>query len=530
MATAVAAPLTAPIYETGFKKWIITVTVIVSAMIELIDTSIVNVALSEMSGNLGATIEDVAWVVTAYAIANVIIIPMASFLGAKLGRRNYYIGSIILFTAASFMCGNAGNIWVLVFFRFVQGIGGGALLSTSQTILFETFKPEDRGLASGIFGLGIVIGPTIGPTLGGWIVDNYSWPWIFYVNIPVGTAAALLSYSFIKEPAEKRSTNTIDWTGIGLLIVGIGSLQTVLERGEAEDWFETGYIVVLTIVAVVSLLTFIWWELRTDEPVVDLHVIAKSPALAIAATLTFVFGYGVYASTFILPVFAQRLLGFNALQAGLMLLPGALCAAFCLPIVGKAVGSGVPTKPLVFTGFVFFITFCYILSKSTLASGQDDFFWPLMLRGSGLAMLTVPLTVLATSGLKGKDIGQAAGLNNMMRQLGGSFGIAIVNTYITKRVAAHRLDLVSDITIFDTATQERMQSLTRAFVAQGSSIADAQRKAYAALDGIITRQSMQLSYMDAFLFVALFFVCCLPLIFIVRQPKPEGKISVSLDH
>src|SRR5438477_7579930 len=236
--------------ETGARKWIITITVVLATLIELIDTSIVNVALPQMMGNLSATLDEVAWVVTSYVVANVIVVPMTGFLSRLFGRRNYFAGSIVLFTVASFFCGHATNIWELVFFRFVQGAGGGALLATSQSILVETFPPEELGLANGLFGLGVVVGPTIGPTLGGWIVDNYSWPWIFYVNIPIGIIATLLTLSFIREARERREVGSIDWTGIALLVVGIGSLQIVLERGERDDWFSASYIVALSVVAV----------------------------------------------------------------------------------------------------------------------------------------------------------------------------------------------------------------------------------------------------------------------------------------
>src|SRR5580658_1386425 len=326
--------------EQGLRKLIITITVVAAAIIELIDTSIVNVALNDMSGNLGATLEDVAWVVTAYAIANVIIIPMTSFLAARLGRRNYYIGSILLFTAASVACGNAHNIWELVAFRFIQGIGGGALLSTSQAILFGTFTQAQRGLAAALFSIGVFIGPTIGPTVGGWIIDNYSWPWIFYINLPIGLGAALLSYFYIKEPAQARSAKHIDWAGIALLTIGLGALQTVLERGEREDWFSTRYIAVLAVVAAISLIAFVSWQLVADHPVVDLRVL-RSRSLAIAATLTFVLGFALFATVFIVPVFVQRLLGFTAMETGMLFLPGAGVAVLVLPLVGRMLVKGV---------------------------------------------------------------------------------------------------------------------------------------------------------------------------------------------
>src|SRR5882757_8447656 len=254
------------------RRKILLVTVIAAAIMELIDISIVNVALSHMSGNLGATLEDTSWVITSYAIANVIIIPMTSFLAARLGRRNYYIGSIIAFTLFSFMCGQATNIWELVAFRFLQGMGGGALLSVSQTIVFELFPKEKQNVASALFGIGVFIGPTIGPTLGGFITEYHSWPWIFYINVPIGITVALLCYALLHEAKIKQVVGKVDWAGIFLLAVGVGSLQIVLERGETEDWFDARYIVWLTVTAVLCIGTFIWWELRIKNPVVNLRV------------------------------------------------------------------------------------------------------------------------------------------------------------------------------------------------------------------------------------------------------------------
>ncbi len=453
--------------EVGFRKWIITLTVVTAAVMELIDTSIVNVALTDMSGNLGATLEDVAWVVTSYAIANVIIIPMTSFLGALFGRRKYYIGSIILFTTASILCGNAHNIWELVAFRFIQGIGGGALLSTSQAILFETFPMAQRGLASAIFGLGVFIGPTIGPTIGGWLVDNYSWPWIFYVNLPVGIAATILAFILVKEPTEQRAAGKIDWTGIGLLVMGLGSLQTVLERGETDDWFSAPYIVVLTAMAAFSLISFVIWELKIPNPVVDLRVL-KSRTLAIAASLTFVNGVVLFSTVFIVPVFVQRLLGFTATQTGVLYIPGVVVAFVVLPQIGRLMGKGFPPHYLVIGGFLVVATFCWQLSTNSLASGASDFFIPIILRAVGLAMLIVPLTSLAVSGLKGKDISQGVALNNMMRQLGGSFGIALINTYIAHRVFAHRSALLDHLGANDPYTQTRLAGIAQNLMSHGA--------------------------------------------------------------
>jgi DHA2 family multidrug resistance protein len=508
------------------RQVIITITVIAAAMIELIDTSIVNVALTDMSGNLGATLEDVAWVVTSYAIANVIIIPMTSFLAARLGRRNYYIGSILLFTAASIACGSATNIWELVAFRFIQGIGGGALIATSQAILFEAYTVAQRGFASAMFGLGIFIGPTVGPTIGGWIIDHHSWPWIFYINLPIGLAAAVLAYFYVVEPAQTRRSDIVDWPGIGLLVVGLGSLQVVLERGETEDWFATPYIVMLTLLAAASLVTFIVHELRTPQPVVDLRIL-RSRSLAVAAMLTFVLGFALFATVFVVPVFAQRLLGFTATETGLLFLPGAVISILVLPLVGRLLTKGVPPSFMVVAGFGAVALFSWLLSHSSLAMGEDDFFWPVILRSVGLCLLIVPLTQLAVSGLVPADIPQGTALNNMMRQLGGSFGIALVNTYIAHRLASHRVDLISHLVPGSPATDARLQGLATNLQAHGSSALDAAQQALGLLENTVVRQATLLSYLDAFGIVALLALVCMPLVFFAGRPKAVSRAAAS---
>jgi MFS transporter, DHA2 family, multidrug resistance protein len=512
--------------EHGLRKLIITLTVISAAIIELIDTSIVNVALSDMSGNLGATLEDVAWVVTSYAIANVIIIPMTSFLAAHFGRRNYYIGSILLFTGASVACGNAHHIWELVAFRFIQGLGGGALLSTSQAILFETFTVAQRGFAAALFSVGIFVGPTVGPSVGGWIIDHYSWPWIFYINLPIGLTAAFLSYLYVREPLHKRSIESIDWAGIGLLVAGLGALQTVLERGETEDWFSARYIVVLTVVAVVSLVGFVVRELTADHPVVDLHVLG-SGRLALSASLTFVLGFALFATVFIVPVYTQRLLGYTAQQTGMLFIPGAGVAIVFLPLMGRLLMKGFPPQVMVLTGFAIVSIFALWLSSFDLDTPAGDFFWPVILRAVGLSLVTIPLTQLAVSGLHAHDIPQGVALNNMMRQMGGSFGIAFINTYLDHRYAAHRMSLVTHLATGDTATDLRVAQLTRFMQAQGANAWDAGRRALGVLDLTVQRQANLLSYLDAFRFVGYLCLVCAPLILLVGRAKLPTKAAAA---
>ncbi|HEY0297862.1 MAG TPA: DHA2 family efflux MFS transporter permease subunit, partial [Arachidicoccus sp.] len=470
------------------KRQILIITVIAAAIMELIDTSIVNVALNYMSGNLGATLEDISWVVTAYGIANVIIIPMTSFLVNNLGRRNYYIGSILLFTFCSFMCGNAGNIWELVTFRFLQGIGGGALLSVSAMVVYESFPKEKQNVASALFGIGVFIGPTIGPTLGGYITDNFSWPWIFYINIPIGLLTAVLCYKLLPESPTRQKVKKIDWAGIILLIIGVGSLQTVLERGETDDWFAAKYIIFLTAASVLSLILFVRRELTTEHPVVKLSVL-KHPSLSISAILTFITGMGMYTSIYLTPILAQRFLGFNPTQSGLLLLPGSIIAVLALIITGRLLQRGVAPALIVLLGFTCFIYFNWAMSHSNLEVSFATISSNLIFRAIGMALLTVPLSTLAVSALQPKDMPQGTAINNMMRQLGGSFGISIINTYVTHRIEFHRVDLISNIRPDNIVMESRLQAYTAQFLRKGSGVWEAKQRALGLMEKVVVKQS-----------------------------------------
>ncbi|PSL44213.1 DHA2 family multidrug resistance protein [Chitinophaga niastensis] len=511
------------------KRSLLIITVIMAAIMELIDTSIVNVALSHMSGNLGATLEDSSWVITAYAIANVIIIPMTSFLADKLGRRNYYIGSVIAFTFFSLMCGQASNILTLVIFRFLQGIGGGALLSVSQVIVFEQFPKEKQNVAGALFGIGVFVGPTIGPTLGGYITEYYSWPWIFYINVPIGILVAFICYILLREPTTTPPPRRIDWIGILLLAIGVSALQIVLERGETEDWFETTYITWLTAVAIAGIILFIWWELHTTDPVVNLRVL-KSKNLAIAAVLTFISGIGMFSSVFLTPVFAQRLLQFSPLQTGLLLLPGACLAILGLIISARLLQSGIPPVILIGSGMLLFILFNWQMSSFTFDVSASSISTTLIWRGIGLAILTVPLTTLAISSLAPADIGQGAALNNMMRQLGGSFGIAMVNTYLVNRSAVHRSDLITHLSTDNPQVTARLSGYARYFLNKGATVSEAHNKALKLLDNNVIRQTTLLSFNDAYLLIGIIFLIVLPLLLLASGKKNKAVKVMLMDH
>lgn len=513
----------ASLVEYGSRRVIITITAIICALLEIVDTTIVNVALNDMRGNLGATLTEVGWVITAYAIGNVIIVPMTSWLSQQFGRRNYFAASIMLFTLCSFLCGNAGNIWELVAFRFLQGLGGGALLVTSQTIITESYPPEKRGMAQAIYGLGVIIGPTLGPPLGGYIVDHFSWPYIFYINIPIGIIATLLTLQFVRSPkyAEKSKTRDIDWIGIGLLALAVGSLQYVLEKGHDDDWFSSANIMILAVLAVFGLFFFIWREMTFRNPIVELRVL-KNGNLRVGTILSFIMGFGLYGSTFIIPLYTQATLGWTAQQSGALMIPAALTTAFMMPLIGTALQKGVKQQYLVAAGMLLFFLFSFwgykIISPDT---GKDDFFWMLILRGMGMGMLFIPITTLALSTLKGQQIGQGAAFTGMMRQLGGSFGVAVITTYMATKNEVHRSDLVAHLNVNDLDVQQRVQAMQHAFMAKGMTADVALNAAYKSLDYVVTKQASVLSYMDAFLGLGLMFLFCIPFVLMVKNSKAK---------
>jgi MFS transporter, DHA2 family, multidrug resistance protein len=512
----------------GFAKAIIVITTITAAIMELLDASIVNVALFNMAGSLGVNIEDVAWVITAYAIANVVIIPLTGFLGEYFGRKNYYIASMILFTIASYMCGAAGSLSVLVFWRFVQGIGGGALLSTSQAILFDAFEPKDRAIAGGIFGMGIVLGPTLGPTVGGYIMEHLNWPWIFYVNLPVGLIATILAYNFVpqKEGEGKNKSNiSIDYIGIITLAIGVGSLQYVLERGEAEDWFASSTIQLFTLTAVLGLVGFIYQELTTEKPAVNLRVLG-SRVQAISNITAFVVGIGLFTSVYVFPVLVQRINGFTPYETGLAILFPTLIGCFVFPIIGKAMASGAPPLPFMLIGCIMFFTFGMYGGSMNGFADRWDFFYVLILRTFGISMMQLPLINQSVAGLAPKDYPSAISISNMIRQLGGAFGVAMANNYVATHFAQHRADLVVNMNPANPAFVERLTTTTQGIMARsGATFETATQQAYSFLDFALNRQAYMLSYLDTFRLISVFFALVFPLLFFIPKVKPVDQMA-----
>jgi len=519
--------------EYGSRRVIITITAIVCALLEIVDTTIVNVSLTNMQGNLGATTSEIGWVITAYAIGNVIIVPMTSWLSQQFGRRNYFAASIMLFTVCSFLCGQSTGIWELVLFRFLQGVGGGALLVTSQTIITESYPPEKRGMAQAIYGMGVIVGPTLGPPLGGYITDHAGWPYIFYINIPLGVIAALLTLQFVRSPryAAKTAVKDVDWAGIGLLAIFVGSLQYVLERGHEEDWFTSQNIIFFTVMAVLGLFFFIWRELTYDNPIVRLKVL-KNRNLRIGTMLSFIMGFGLYGSTFIIPLYTQQILGWDATQAGLLMVPAALTTAFLMPMMGKLMQSKIKFNYLIAVGMLIFFVFCFwgyrILTPDT---GKGSFFWMLIMRGIAMAFLFLPITLMSLSTLKGREIGDGAAFTGMMRQLGGSFGIAIITTFMARQIVVHSANLAAKLDVTSQAVQSRIAMIKQGMMLRAGMTPERAEQATVKMIGYsVSKQAAVLSYMDVFLYIGLMFLICIPFVMMVKNRKKAEKIDMSAAH
>jgi DHA2 family multidrug resistance protein len=502
------------------RRYLIAFAVVLAAMMQVIDSSIVNVALPDMMGNLGASLDEIAWVTTGYILASVIVIPLTGFLGDLLGRKRYFVGSIGLFTAASFFCGSSGSLGALVFWRIVQGLGGGALMTVSQAVLFESFPPEEAGTAMALFGLGVMVGPTIGPTLGGWLTDVHGWPWIFYINIPVGVVAASLIAAYVDDPSYQKRPPVIDYAGIALLAVSVGALQYVLEHGQREDWFDSRRITLLAVVGAAGAVALLWRELTTDHPAVDFRVL-RHRQMWVGTLLGVVMGVGLYAMAFTLPVFLQGNLRMTAEQTGLVLLPGAIATAVSMAVTGRLTNR-VDPRALITLGALIFAAAAWELSRITGQSGAHDFFWPLVLRGVGLGLMFVPLTTITLAELAPRELPQGAGLYNFFRQLGGSFGIAGISTLVMRFTAENRATLAAHVSAYDPTTVERLRTLTRGMIARGADLWTARGRALEVIDREVTGQASVIAYGEIYLLSALTILVLIPLLVLIRRTRSAG--------
>lgn len=526
-ASAALSPAAAPHVDPGVAprhlRWLIAISVSIAALMEIVDTSIVNVALTEMQATLGATLSEIGWVVTSYGIANVIMIPLSAWLGERFGKKRYFVFSMVGFTLASVACGLAPTLPLLVFARILQGLAGGGLLAKAQAYLFETFPKAEQGAAQALFGVVVIAGPAIGPTLGGWLTTNYTWPWIFFVNVPIGILATFLCITYLPKDEREKRERKVDWAGIGLLILWVGSLQTFLEQGHDEDWFESNLIWALAIAAVLGLGLWVWRELTTDAPAVDLRVL-RHRSLSAGSVYSFVLGAGLYGALFAVPIFAQSILGYTAFQTGMLLLPGALASAFMMPIMGRIAGR-IDARFVILTGSLLVALSLFLLSGISLQTGPDDLYWPLILRGAGTVMMFLPLSLATFGPLPKSDVSAASGFYNLTRQLGGSVGIAALTTILAQREAFHRSVLGDAVTPGAPAAIERLNLLTRAFTARGSDAPTAHEQALAAIERTLRVQSAVISFGDVFHLVALAFIVSIPLLFFLGSGRGKAPAA-----
>lgn len=499
---------------------------VLASLLEIIDTSIVNVALPTMMGNLGCTLEDISMVVTGYAIANAVVLPLSAWLGEKIGRRKYYLGCIFLFTLTSVLCGLAPNLETLTIFRILQGLAGGALLPTSQTLIYEQFPREKAGMAGAIFGMSVMIGPTLGPVMGGYLTDEFGWRSIFNINLPLGLIALFVGSTCIFDReahhADEKQEKGFDGIGLALLTVGIGCLQYALERGEADDWFASDLITVCVIMASLCLPLFVWWELRVKNPVINVRLFLDG-VVSNGVTLMFLLGFFLYALVFVLPVFVDTVFHYTATQTGMLFIPGSLLTAALMPFVGRMMVGGVNPKKLIFVGITCIMGCLYLLTLLSPDSSKNEIYHLLYVRGVAMAFLFVPINSSVISQFEGINMGQVSGLLNLFRQIGGSVGVALVGTLMATRSHQNYLDLASHVSLLNPATQITYYSTLSSFVAKsGLGFTDAYHATLAAIRGRIQAQVFMLNFMQLiWVIMSVFSLAYIPLYFLKFRKKAQ---------
>ena len=513
------------------NKWLVTISVTFGTLMGAIDASIVNVALPHLRGAVGATLQEITWITTGFAIATVIVMPLTAFLGRLFGQKRVYMASLVLFVASSALCGLAGTLEQLVIFRVLQGFGAGALQPTEQAILRQTFPPEEQGLAMALFGMAVMIGPAVGPTLGGWIVDNFHWSWIFFINLPVGALGLFMVWRFVHEPEDVRAANAagaaaqrrnMDWLGIALLAVGLAALQFLLEEGQQKDWFESNLIIGCIAVTVVALVLFVWRELVAPMPAVNVRLF-KDPLFASGSAIGAAMFAILLSSMFLLPVFMQELLGFTAMQSGLALMPRTLVMMAVTPFVGRLYGKVSP-RLLIAIGIVLVAVGAVWVSHVTLQTTSSGIVHPIMLQGVGFSFLFVPLTTAALANIPRTKLADATGLNSLLRQVGASMGLAVFATLLSRYAVQAKAAVAAHVALDRPEVQERLAQLVAGFQGRGLDPVSAREAALRALNGIVARQAMVISFERVLLLSGLLLLCVLPLLWFLKvKPQPASR-------
>ena len=514
--------------EKVVNPWIVAIAVMFATFMEVLDTTVVNVSLPHIASSMSATTDEATWALTSYLVANAIILPMTGWLAGRFGRKNLLMLSTTGFTLASFLCGVAPNLALLIVFRIIQGATGGALQPLSQAVLLETFKPEDRGRAMGFWAVGIVVAPILGPVVGGWLTENYSWRWVFYINLPVGIIALLMTRMFVFDPPYlRRESQGIDYWGMGLLVVGIGTLQFVLDKGQQEDWFASTMITTLAVISVVALVALVIYELRTPHPIVDLRLF-KDRSYSVGVFLMTVVGFALYGSLVLLPLMLQTLFGYSSLAAGEAMAPRGVGSLFMMPLVGVLTAYIDPRKLLSVGLVVGGLTMLW-LGNINLEAGYWDFVWPQVLQGLGLSLLFVPLTTVSMATIEPRRMGYATSLFNLMRNIGGSVGIAMTGTMLARRRQAFGSLLGEHVTLFDPTTSEILGQLKATFLARTGDAVAATNQAYVVLYGMVQRQAAMVSFVMIFRLLGILFFVMVPLVLLMRKPQGPRSMSAGVE-
>jgi DHA2 family multidrug resistance protein len=502
------------------NKWLVTITVMLPTIMEIVDTSVANVALPHMQGSLNAGTDEVTWVLTSYLVSNAVVLPMTGWFSRVFGRKRFLITCIIIFTVASFLCGSAPNLGTLVFFRILQGAGGGALIPNSQAILLETFPPRERGMANAIFGVGAMFGPIIGPALGGWITDNLNWRWIFYINIPIGIVAVIMASFFIFDPSYlKRGAMKIDYWGLSLLVIGLGALQIVLDKGQQEDWFNSSFIIFFAVISAVSLLILPFVELKHESPIVNLRLF-KDISFSAGNLTMFMVGFCLYSSIMLIPLFLQTLMGYDATLAGMVLAPGGVATLITMPFVG-AIITHYDSRKVVLAGLLTGAIAMFMMHGLTLEAAYWDFVLPRIVLGIGLAMTFVPLTTVTLATIPKEEMGNATGLYNLLRNIGASVGIASAATMLARFSQFYQNNLVPHVSPYSLKSMEKLQALKQAAISRGADPALADKLSHAMLYGIVKRQAGILAYNRIFFIIGIGFLAIIPFLLLLKKPQHD---------
>jgi MFS transporter, DHA2 family, multidrug resistance protein len=517
-----------PLWRQPHNPWLIAVVVALAAFMEVLDTSVANVALPYIAGGLAASQDESTWVLTSYLVSNAVILPLSGWISERIGRKRFYMSCVVVFTLSSLLCGIAPNLGALVFFRVLQGAGGGGLQPSVQAIVADTFPPAKRGMAFAVYGMAVVAAPALGPTLGGWITDNFTWRWIFFINVPVGIVSLILTARLIEDPpylAQRRRPDAkVDYLGFGLMALGLGTLQIVLDKGQRDDWFAATYIRVFTFTFIVALTLFVIRELRTDHPIVDLRLF-KDRTFVAGNIMLFMLGFVLYSTTVLIPQFAQELMGYTAQLAGMVISPGGITILLLMPVAGFLVTHYDPRRVIAFGFLVTGLATLHML-EFNLDIDFRTMMWARVFQSAGIAFLFVPINTTAFAQLPREKGTAAAGLINLSRNIGGSVGISFVTTMLARRVQFHQSVLVAHLNEYNGRFLASVQTLEGALTAGGVGAVTSTSKAYGVLGQEMSRQASMLSYRDNFFVLGLSALALVPLAFLMKRPRGGGPVSV----